>query len=131
MMPKLFKTSIAIYTQAEWNGKNESGWDAHGDKLIVKPDHMAELTAGGIKLPDDVVDRHTMAAEAGVIVSIGDDCFKFLANGMPYSGRSPKLGERVSIGRYSGQQLMGHDGARYRILNDSEVGAVASVQLDG
>jgi len=123
MKPRLFKTSIAEYEQAEWNGKNESGWDAFGDHVIIKPDSVPSEIRG-VHFTDDIVDRHTMAAEAGVIVAIGDGCFKWNSNNTPFEGRIPKLGERVSIGRYSGQQLMGHDGVRYRILNSSEIGAI-------
>ena len=124
MKPKLFKTTIAEYEQAEWNGKNESGWDAFGDHVIVIPDHVPDQSAGGVHYTQDIVDRHTMAAEGGVIVSIGDGCFKWNSNGTPFEGRMPKLGDRVSIGRYSGQALMGHDEVRYRILNSSEIGAI-------
>ena len=124
MIPRFFKTSIAEYVQAEWNGKNESGWSAFGDHIIILPDHVAALSKGGVHFTDDVVDRHTMAAEAGVIVSVGDGCFKWNSNGTPFEGRIPKCGERVSVGRYSGQQLMGHDGVRYRILNSSEIGGI-------
>jgi co-chaperonin GroES (HSP10) len=117
MMPKLFKTSLAVYTQAEWSGKNDSGWTAFADHVIILPDHLASKSAGGVDIPDDVVDRMTMAAEAGVVVSVGEEAFKGLTV-------APKPGDRVSIGRYSGQLLMGSDTKTYRIMSASEIGAI-------
>lgn len=126
MTPKLFKTKLADYVQAEWSGKNESGWNPVGDRVLIKPDEVATRTKGGIELPEDLQDRMTMAAEAGMVVAVGDGSFKWNSDGItPYEGVKPKPGDRVSIGRYSGQLIMGHDGKSYRILDSKELGAIS------
>lgn len=124
MTPKLFKTTLAEFVQAEYDGSNPSGWHPLGDKILVKADAVASKTAGGVELPDDIRDRMTMAAEAGVVIAIGDGCFISEASGLPFNGRRPNPGDRVAMGRYSGQMIMGHDNLRYRILSSSEIGAI-------
>lgn len=125
MQPKLFKTTLAEFVQAEYDGTNPSGWAPIGDKLIVKPDEVASKTRGGVELPDDLRDRMTMAAEAGVVVAIGEGAFKYDSNNLtPYMGYRPQPGDRVAMGRYSGQMIMGHDNLRYRIMSSSEIGAI-------
>lgn len=125
MQPRLFKTSLATYIQAPYDGTNPSGWQPLGDKILIRPDQVASKTAGGIEIPDDMVDRMTMAAEAGVVIAVGDGAFQFEANGVvPFMGRKPKPGDRIAVGRYSGQLLMGHDNIAYRIMSASEVGAI-------
>lgn len=125
MTPKLFKTNLATYIQAEYTGSNPSGWHPLGDKLLVKADSVADVTAGNIKIPDDIRDRMTMAAEAGVVIAVGDGAFMFDSNSVtPFLGRKPKPGDRIAMGRYSGQLMKGHDGENYRIMSSSEVGAI-------
>lgn len=125
MQPKTFKTSLAEYIKAEWTGKNESGWNPLGDKVLIQPDKVASTTKGGIALPDDIADRMTMAAEAGVIVAMGAGAFKWNSDRItPFEGNKPKPGDRVSMNRYSGQLLMGHDGVSYRVMDSVELGAV-------
>lgn len=127
MQPKLFRTSLAEYVQAEWRGTNESGWCPLGNRVVVKPDEVATRTKGGIELPQDLQDRMSMAAEAGVVIAVGDGAFKWNSDGItPFQGRAPKPGDRVSIGRYSGQLVMGHDGQAYRIMDSTELGAIQS-----
>jgi co-chaperonin GroES (HSP10) len=124
LQAKLFKTSLAEFEVATYDGNNTSGWAPVGDRLIICPDSVASKTRGGVELPDDLRDRMTMAAEAGVVVAVGEGCFVNEANGMPFLGRKPVTGDRVSVHRYSGQLIMGHDGKSYRILSSSEVGAI-------
>lgn len=123
MTPKLFKTSLAEFEHAEYTG-NTSGWNPIGDRLIIQPDTVASRTKGGVELPDELRDRMTMAAEAGVVVAVGEGCFVYEANGFPFIGYKPKPGDRISMNRYSGLLVMGEDEKRYRILSSSEVGAV-------
>ena len=131
MTPKLFKTNLATYTQAAYDGTNPSGWHPLGDKILIKADEVADITVGGIKIPDDVKDRMTMAAEAGVVVAVGDGAFMFDSNSVtPFLGRKPKPGDRVAMGRYSGQLIKGHDEANYRILSSSEVGAIEEKEVN-
>lgn len=125
METKLFKTELASYVPATWNGKNESGWTPIGDRVIILPDQAAEIIRG-VHIPDEVKGRHALAAEAGCLIAAGEGAFKWNSDRVtPFEGRRPLPGERVNIHRYSGQTLMGKDGVLYRVLDSQEVGAVA------
>lgn len=125
MQPKLFKTSLAEFIKAEWGGKNESGWNPVGDRVLIKPDVAASKSQGGVDIPEDIVDRMTLAAEAGVIVAVGEGAFKWNSDRITqFEGYRPQPGDRVSMNRYSGQLLKGQDGLAYRILDSIEVGGV-------
>src|SRR5579871_1270805 len=78
MQPKLLKSSqLGEFIPAQFTGVNESGYEPLGDRVFVLPDQAAAKTSGGIDLPAELVDRHTMASETGVIVAIGPDAFKW------------------------------------------------------
>lgn len=125
MQPKLFKTTLSEFVPAVWSGKNESGWHPTGDRVLVLPDKAAEMTSGSVHLPPDVVARHSMAAETGVVVAIGDGAFKWNSDKMtPFEGRKPNVGDRVYMERYSGQLAHGHDKEVYRLMESACIGAV-------
>lgn len=126
MQPKLlFKTSIAEYVPAEWTGNNQSGVNPIGDRVLVLPDQAAEASSGGILLPGDLQDRHTMAAEAGVVIQLGDGAFIWNSDKQtPFHGRKPKPGERVCIEKYSGQLTLGDDGKQYRLMESACIAAI-------
>lgn len=127
MKPKLFKTSIAEFEHAKWTGKDTSGLHPLGDKVLVLPDKSAERTSGGVELPVDIVARHTLAAEAGIVVAIGDGAFKWNTDKCtPFEGRKPVPGDRVAIERYSGQLFHGVDGEVYRLMEGHCIGAIIS-----
>lgn len=125
LAPKLFKTAISQYDQAEWDGVNKSGWCPVGDHILVKPDKASEITKGGIMMTPDIVARHTLASEAGIVVAMGDGAFKFNADSITlFEGRKPEAGDRVYIERYAGQLVTGHDGEVYRLMSSSSIGAI-------
>jgi chaperonin GroES len=125
MQPKLIQTELARYTPAIWPGKNTSGYLPIGDMVIVLTDQVASQTSGGVKLPDDVLERLNMAAETGVIAAVGEGAFTWSHDRKRhFVGRKPKPGDMVFIERYSGQLLSGQDGMKYRLLADKQVGAI-------
>lgn len=109
---KTFKTSIGQYSKAEWTGTNESGWVPIGDKVLIYPDQAPTQTAVGLEIPFDIAARHTMAAEAGIVIELGPDVT------IPV-----KPGDRVFIERFGGQLIPGHDDKVYRIMDQSQIGA--------
>lgn len=124
MQPRLVKTTVAQYIPAQWVGEDTSGLHPLGDRVLVLPDTAPEMI-GGVHLPIDATTRHTLAAEGGVIVAIGDGAFSWNADKCtPFTGRKPVLGERVAIERYSGQLFYGLDGKIYRLMESACVGAV-------
>lgn len=125
MQPKLFKTTLAEFEKAKWTGKDTSGLHPLGDRVLVLPDKSAERTSGGVELPPDVTARHTLAAEAGVVVAVGDGAFTWNSDkATPYLGKKPVPGDRVAIERYSGQLFHGLDGQVYRLMESACIGAL-------
>lgn len=130
MKPKLlsstpFKTALGEYVPAQWTGGNTSGRDPIGDRVLILPDDAADITAGGIHLTADLVGRHSMAAEAGVLVAAGEGAFTWNSDRQtPFAGRKPQPGDRVCIERYSGQLITGDDGKVYRLCESVCIGAV-------
>ena len=59
------------YWKAEYSGKNESGFNPVGDKVLIIPDQGAETTSGGVMLTPEMIERHTLASETGVVVEVG------------------------------------------------------------
>lgn len=125
MQAKLFKTTLAQFKPAIFSGTDTSGLNPIGDRVLVLPDKSAEKMESGLHLPEDIVARHTLAAEAGVLVAVGDGAFKWNADrSTPFYGRTPKVGDRVAIERYSGQLFHGLDGEIYRLMESACIGAV-------
>ena len=132
MQPKLLSKTLATYTPAAWTGKNESGIFPIGDRVLVLADEAAERTAGGIEIPQEVTYRMTLAAEAGVVVEIGDGAFKWNSDKVtPFAGRLPTPGVRVCIEKYSGQTIKGDDGKMYRLMESACIGAILTEQKNG
>lgn len=125
MQPKLIKTTLGTYVPASWSGKNESGWQPIGDRVLVLPDTAAEMTQGGIALPAEIIGRHTMAAEAGIVVAMGDGAFEWNSDKVTkFAGQVPKPGDRVNIERYSGQLIHGYDGQVYRVMDATCISSI-------
>lgn len=130
MQPKLLKSSqLGEFIPAEYTGKNESGYEPVCDRVLVLPDMAAEKSSGGIDLPAEIVDRHTMAAETGVIIAVGPDAFKWTPDKTrTWDGYKPGPGDRVYIQRYSGQIMLGEDGRLYRLMEYGCIGAVKAAK---
>ncbi len=124
MKPSLLKTGLGQYVETAYSGKNESGATAFGDHVLILPDEAAEKTAGNVYIPEQLRERQGMASETGMLVAVGDDAFVWAANGHKIEGRKPKVGDRVYFTRYAGQELVGDDGKKYRLMTDACVGAI-------
>lgn len=123
LAPKLFKTSLAEFEPAVYKGTNESGWDPIGNKILVLPDKAAAIVRG-VHMTPDIIARHTMASEAGVVIALGEGAFRLNADGTLYEGRKPQVGDRVYTERYAGQLIHGVDKEVYRLMDCSSIGAV-------
>jgi chaperonin GroES len=124
MQPKILSVRKAEYLPAPFFGKNESGFEPIGDRVLVRPD-IAASSSGGIELPDDIVDRAQLSASSGVLVALGDDAFKWsFDRTRPFAGVKPEVGSRVCFEKYAGQVILGDDGIEYRLIDDKCVGGV-------
>jgi len=123
MQPKLIKINSFDFVQAEWSGKNTSGYAPFGDRVLIQVD-QASHKAGMIEIPQDVQERLSMAAELGLLVAAGEGAFSFNSDGTKMTGRKPQPGERVFIERYAGQLVTGVDGQKYRVMDSRCVAAI-------
>ena len=125
---------------------NKSGVTPKGDRVLVKPDVIEEMTEGGIILPSQELGKHQAAQMAGVLVSAGPDAWidrvttvKRLIDGQlkvveerttGYSGPFAKVGDRVCFAQYNGRNFVGEDGVEYRLLNDEDITGTVSAGVD-
>lgn len=124
MEPKLLKTEIASYIPAFFDPKAKHGISPLGDKVLIRPDKAAEIV-GKIHIPQDVTYRHSLAAESGVVMAVGEGAFKWNSDKTtPFEGRVPKPGDRVIIEKYSGQVTRGDDKEIYRLMESACVAAI-------
>lgn len=126
MQPRLLKSSQKHeFVPAEYSGRNESGYQPMGDNVLVIPDQASEQTSGNITLTPEYIERATLAAETGVIVALGTEAFRWIADrSREWAGLKPQVGDRVYVQRYSGQLLLGDDQKIYRIMSDTCIAAV-------
>jgi len=130
-------------TQQDING---SGVTPYGDRVLVLPDVIEEVTPGGIIIPPADRDRHQHSQMAGILVAIGDDAWKHsittverLIDGQMktverrttgYSKRFAKVGDRVCFARYNGQLFDGDDNKQYRLMNDEDITGAVSESIN-
>jgi co-chaperonin GroES (HSP10) len=126
--PKVLSVSRVEYIAAPWTGENKSGCTPVGDRVLILPDIAMTKSQGNIALPDDVVERMQLSASSGVIVEIGDDAFAWNSDRTrPFGGYKPKAGDRVHFEKYAGKEIVGDDGAKYRLVDDKAIGGIRKV----
>ena len=89
-----------------------------GYRMLVRPWSGKKKTKGGIILSDDTHDKIQMTTVVGLVVKLGDLCYKDKEK-FP-TGAWCKEGEFVIYGRYSGSRFQTKYGEQ-RILNDDEI----------
>ena len=125
---------------------NKSGVTPCGDRVIVCPDALEEVTEGGIIIPPKERDRHQHSQMAGVLVAVGPDAWLQIVTKVErlidgqlklveqrtsgYSKPYAKVGDRVCFARYNGQLFDGEDGRQYRLLNDEDSTGVVSESVN-
>jgi chaperonin GroES len=121
--PRLIKGIHAEYIPAQWSGTDTSGVLVVGKCVLVLMDECSPNTSGNIALPEDVIERMSMAAESGVLVAVSPGAFLLNEDMTPWAGPKPQPGDRVYIEKYAGKQIKGRDGKMYRIMDYSSIGA--------
>lgn len=131
MQEKLLKTTQAEYIPGVWDGKNTSGIVPVGDRVVVMPDVAADKSSGNVWLDPRAVERATMASESGVLVAIGEGAWVWNSDHTrPFEGRKPKIGERVTFQRYSGQLSLGLDNKLYRVMDADVIGGILTAEVN-
>jgi chaperonin GroES len=96
------------------------GMRARGFCVLVAPAEQEEKTIGGIILPDQVKDKGQIVEQRGRIIDVSPAAFDFAE----FGGHAPKTGDAIVFGKLAGVLVEGHDGRKYRLLNDKDVLAV-------
>lgn len=123
MEPRLIKGIQAEYVPAKWLGSNTSGVRVVGKTVLVLMDECSTTTSGGISLPEDMVERMSMASESGVLVACAPGAFLLNEDMTPWLGEKPKPGDRVYVEKYAGKLVKGRDGKMYRMMDYGCIGA--------
>lgn len=130
MEPRLIKGIQAEYVPAKWSGHNTSGVRVVGKTVLVLMDECATQTSGGVSLPEDLVERMSMAAETGCLVAVAPGAFLLNEDMTPWNGVKPKPGDRVYVAKYAGQVVRGRDGKMYRLMDYQNIGATYEPELE-
>lgn len=117
---------MATSLKPEWRHDtiNTSGVTALDLRVVVKPDVVADRSAGGILFAPSSVEADKHAMQKATIVSVGENAWEEAAERASRRGASfdmPQVGQRVMIGKYAGTRFKGVDGADYALLNDEDV----------
>jgi len=95
---------------------NSSGIHPKGFTLLIKPLEIENKTQSGIimRAPTEE-DKAQLAQVYGTVVEVGSMCW----DDEPEPRAKP--GDKVIFRRYSGEQFVGDDGVKYRIILDKDV----------
>lgn len=94
--------------------ENTSGIHPVEYKVLVKPKTLSKKTAGGIIMPDEVVDREQYTNSFGQIVEFGGNAFEGWVI-------APEKGAFIMFDKYAGSSITGQDGVDYKLINDKEI----------
>lgn len=100
--------------------ENTSGIVPLDLRVLVRPDDAEKKSAGGIIIPESVVDQKRMAAMKGTLVAVGENAWEEAAT-RSAAFVKPQPGNRVMIAKYGGVVVTGLDGVDYRLLNDEDI----------
>jgi chaperonin GroES len=103
---------------------NLSGIYPVGYRVLVKPDPIEQKTAGGIVIPDSLKEGHDRAQATGQVIALGEFAFK------EWPRHWASVGDRVLFAKYGGIHMIGEDGESYRLLNDEQITAKISDELN-
>jgi len=90
-----------------------TGW-----RLLILPYRGAAKTKGDVYLPEEFVERQSLATVVAYVLAVGPDAYAD-TNKFP-AGPWCKKGDWVLIGRYAGARFK-REGGEVRIINDDEV----------
>lgn len=105
--------------------KNTSGITPKGHRVLIKPEVFDNRTESGIIMATgNEQKRMELAQITGRVVEVGPEAWS------DKDTRWAEPGERVIFAKYSGLLYTGADAAEYRLVNDIDIVAVISDQVD-
>jgi co-chaperonin GroES (HSP10) len=102
---------------------NTSGIIPLDHRVLVKQDE-AEEKIGSILIPPSEQDKKKYAMTNATVIATGALAWaeaKHDARQFGLDAKFPQAGDRVKIGKYTGDRHKGDDGEEYTILNDTDV----------
>jgi chaperonin GroES len=102
--------------------ENPSGIQPVEYNLVVRPEKVADKTAGGLHIPDTIRDRDQYGEHKGTILAVSPMAFSF--EEWPQDMPKPQPGQRIVFIKYAGTLVKGGDGEDYRVMKDKDVLAV-------
>lgn len=104
---------------------NPSGIAPVEFKCLIKQDDVEDTDpdlkrakAAGLVLAQEFKSREQMAGVRATLLAIGGNAFE------DWKGQKPKPGDRIYTAKYSGIEVIGEDGGKYRLINDKDCLAV-------
>lgn len=110
--------SIAARTKRD---SNPSGILPTEFRVLVKPDPAEEKTKGGIIIPDETKERQQFATQKATLIAVSPAAFSYDED---IRNNAPKPGDRVLVAKYSGFEVEGADGVKYRVIADKDIAAI-------
>jgi co-chaperonin GroES (HSP10) len=104
---------------------NTSGINPVGWRVLLLPKELEEKSSGGIILNTDKGhEREEMANTTGIVVAMGDECYKDTQT------QWCKVGDKVIFAKYAGLLYQGKDGKKYRLVNDEDITGNLDADVD-
>lgn len=99
---------------------NPSGLQPVEYKILIDPEEVDQVSAGGIVLATMTTEKEKMAQVRGKLVAVGGNAFE------DWKGPIPKVGDQVYYAKYAGIVVKGRDGREWRLCNDKDLTAIVS-----
>jgi chaperonin GroES len=97
---------------------NKSGLVPVEYKVLIDPEEIETVSAGGIVLPEKATDREKQAQVRGKLIAVGGNSFE------DWKPPIPKVGDTVYYAKYAGIVVTGGDGKEIRLANDKDITAI-------
>lgn len=92
-----------------------------GDRLLVKPCEVEEVSPGGVLLPHSSLDEEQTTT--GVVVSVGAGRWENVGETLMRVALDVEPGQKILFRPYGGTEVL-VDGVKHRLLQNNEVLAV-------
>jgi len=127
---------------------NTSGIKPAANRVLIKPDEIEkQVTSAQIHIPDAVLARYEQGQASGVLVACGPDAYFHVIERVyhvhdgdrrelveervrGYSEPFAVPGDRIAFAKWTGQRITGEDGQKYVLLNDEDITARISDNVE-
>ena len=95
-----------------------------GWKVLIQPNEPKKSTEGGIVIPTKAIEAEEYLTAHGTVMAMGELAYRDRESGTRWrSDQWPKVGDRITYGKYAGQKLI-VNGQKMLLLNDDEVTSI-------